>query len=220
MRDRSRLGLSLLTGALALSACGAASASHDRGAKPQGPFTVAVQAARFPDAQRLAEHTNMVIAVRNAGARTIPDLAVTVCNVTCAYDAPDGEGVSAQPFAQDLNGSTLESHSRPVWIVERAPGPCRFSCRSGGPGGAMNSDTNTWAVGAVKPGATARFEWALTAVAPGKHVVAWELAAGLNGDTTARLRDGSAPRGSFTVTIARAPARSYIGASGQIVTTR
>ena len=63
-----------------------------------------------------------MIAVRNSGDKAIPDVAVTICNVTCAYPAPKGEGTSSQAFAADINQTYLANPSRPLWIVDRGPG--------------------------------------------------------------------------------------------------
>ena len=57
----------------------------------------------------------------------------------------------------------------------------------------------------------------MTAVSAGHHVVAWEVAAGLNGKAQAELVNGSLPHGVFTVQISRKPAQSYVDNSGQIV---
>ena len=59
----------------------------------------------------------------------------------------------------------------------------------------------------------------MTAVAPGRHVVAWEVAAGLNGKAKAVLQSGGLPHGTFVVTIHNAPSESYVNNNGQIVTT-
>ena len=75
--------------ALALSACG--DGQNQAASELSGNFDVTVSAAKFPASQRLAQHTHLVIEVRNAGRKTIPDVAVTICNVTCAYPAPKGE---------------------------------------------------------------------------------------------------------------------------------
>lgn len=202
---------------LALAACGGAS-SQDAN-EPSGNFTVEVPTATFPATQRLSQHSHMVIAVRNASNKTIPNVAVTVCNVTCRYPAPPGEGTSAQAFAENLNMPYLANPSRPVWIVDRPPGQCTYSCQSGGAGGAVTAYSNTWALGSLRPGATATFDWGVTAVVPGHHVVAWEIAAGLNGKAKAVLSDGSTPSGAFTVDISSAPAQSYVNGAGQVVST-
>ena len=161
--------------------------------EPSGKFPVEVTTATFPTAQRLAQHTKMVISVRNVGNKTIPNLAVTICNTTCAYPAPVGEGTSVAAFAQYLNETGVASHSRPVWVVDQPPGPCSFSCINGGAGADVSADANTWQAGRLRPGHTATFQWALTAVASGKFVVAWEVAAGIYGKAKAILSNGGHP---------------------------
>jgi hypothetical protein len=210
--------------ALVLTACGSGQRQDTN--EPNGKFPVKVTSATFPPSQRLSEHTHLVLAVRNASARkTIPDVAVTICNVTCAYPAPAGEGTSAAAFSENLQMPGLAHPSRPVWVVDQPPGACNFGCAvnspggTGGPGGAVTAYSNTWALGQLAPGRTARFVWALTAVKPGRHVVAWQLAAGLGGKAKAVLADGSPPHGTFTVVIHSAPAQTYVNNRGQIVTT-
>jgi hypothetical protein len=220
MRRAGRLTITLATLAtsVALAACGGG-ARQDAN-EPKGNFPVAISSATFPAHQRLAEHSRLTIKVRNAGNRVIPDLSVTICNVTCSYPAPVGDGTSVAAFASYLNMPGLASHSRPVWVVDRPPGPCDYSCQHGGAGSDYTSDANTWAVGKLKPGGTATFIWGVTAVAPGKYTVAWEVSAGLYGKARAVLAGGSLPHGAFAVTIAHAPAQSYVNARGQVVVTR
>jgi len=201
---------------LALSGCGGG--QNQAASEPNGNFPVTVSAARFPSSQRLAQHTHLLITVRNAGHKTIPNVAVTICNVTCAYPAPKGEGSSSQAFGADITQSYLANSSRPLWIIDRAPGGCGYSCQNGGPGAAVTSYANTWALGRLAPGKTARFDWAVTAVKAGKHVLAWQVAAGLNGKAKAVLANGSAPKGTFAVKVGTAPAQSYVNNNGQIVT--
>jgi hypothetical protein len=200
-----------------MTACGSGARQDAR--EPSGKFEVSIASATFPAAQRISEHTHFVISVRNAGARTIPDLAVTICNVTCAYPAPPGAGTSAQAFAADVNEQYLANPSRPVWIVDQAPGSCGEHCTSGSLGAAVTAYSNTWALGSLEPGATARCDWKVTAVAPGHHIVAWQIAAGLNGKAKAILANGSQPRGSFAVAISSAPTQSFVNNNGQVVTT-
>lgn len=205
---------------MAVAGCGGGS-TQDANA-PSGSFPVEVSTATFPASQRLSEHTKLVISVRNAGTRAIPDVAVTICNVTCRYGAPVGEGTSVAAFAQYLNMPELASHSRQVWIVDRPPGGDGYSAQNGGQGGAFSADANTWALGRLTPGQTATFTWNVTAVAPGRHVVAWEVAGDLYGKARAVLASGSGgcgrtPCGTFDVNISPAPAQSFVNDSGQIV---
>lgn len=222
----------------ALVGCGGA---RQDAKEPTGSFPVQVTAASFPASQQLSEHTHLVITVRNAGTKAIPDLTVTICNVTCQYPAPPGEGTSVAPFAQCVGpagAQCLETAqqegeaniSSPVWIVDRPPGKCQgpngYSCEQGGAGADATADSNSWQRGSpLPPGATATFDWAVTAVAPGKFVVAWELAAGQYGKAKAVIASGTSPCGrtpcgTFPVTISHAPAQSYVNDAGQVVQTQ
>jgi hypothetical protein len=212
-----------LSASLTLAACGGG-ARQDAG-EPQGKFTVTVLKQAFPPSQTLSQHTHMVLVVRNTGNKPIPGLAVTVCNVTCAYgpEVPQGEGTSAQPFASNITQQGAANPSRPIWVIDRPPGTCTgvagYSCANGGPGSEVTSNANTWALGnPLKPGHTATFDWALTAVSMGRHTVAWQLAAALGGKAKAVLTDGSIPHGSFTVSVSAKPAQQYVNNAGQIVT--
>lgn len=200
--------------ALTLAACGGAQQDAN---VPSGKFPVEVMTATFPSFQRLAQHTHLVITVRNIGKRTIPNLSVTICNTTCRYPAPIGQGTSVAAFAQYLKQPGAASHSRPVWVVDQPPGLCGYSCINGGAGADASTAANTWQGGQLKPGATATFKWALTAVAPGRFVVAWEIGADIYGKAKAVLPNGLLPQGAFPVTIAQAPAQSYVNDKGQVV---
>lgn len=202
--------------ALAVSACGGGQTQAS--AEPKGNFQVAVDGASFPASQTLAQHTHLVITVRNSGNRPIPDVAVTICNVTCAYPAPKGQGTSSQAFAANITQSYLANPSRPLWVVDRAPGRCTYSCQNGGAGAGVTAYSNTWALGRLAAGKTVRFDWAVTAVKAGHHTLAWEVAAGLAGKARAVGSGGATPHGSFTVDVANKPAQTYVNNDGQIVT--
>ncbi len=208
---------------LLLTACGGGQRQDAQ--EPSGNFKVQIPSASFPASQRLSEHTHLVLAVHNLSGKTLPDVAVTICNVTCAFPAPAGQGTSAAAFSEHLQMPGLARPSRPVWVLDNPPGPCHFGCDAnsdsgaGSPGGAATAYSNTWALGQLPPGHTAKFDFGVTAVKPGHHVVAWEVAAGLNGKARAVLPDGSLPHGTFAVTVLGAPAQTYVNSNGQIVTT-
>lgn len=198
---------------LLLAACGGG--QRQDATEPRGRFPVTVETARFPAKQTLSEHTRMVISVRNSGRKTIPDIAVTILNPK--------DGTAAAAFAQDISGDpdeTLANRSRPVWIIDRPPGACSYSCKQGGMGSAVTAYDNTWAMGPLLPGRTARFEWGVTAVQAGRYRIVYEVAAGLNGKAKAIDAAGVMPRGSFSITVSQAPQQSYVNNSGQIVTTK
>jgi hypothetical protein len=222
MRRGARTFFGGLAAVLAVAGCGGGSPQNANA--PSGRFPVAVTAS-FPASQRLAEHTHMVVKVTNTGTKPIPNVTVTVCNVTCTYPAPVGEGTSVRAFSAYLNMSGVANHSRPVWVVEKPPGPCTgaagYSCSNGGAGANTSAESNTWQRGVpLKPGGTAVFDWSVVAVAPGSYKVAWEVSGDLYGNAKAVLSDGSIPRGTLPVTVARAPAQSYVNDAGQIVKTQ
>jgi hypothetical protein len=178
-----------------------------------GDYPVSV-AGSFPSSQALAEQTSFTVRIRNVGRSAIPDVAVTVLNPRY--------GTAAQAFGTLLKENTggqpiLATRSRPVWIINRAPGPCGFSCRHRGPGGAATAYSNTWALGRLAPGRTAVFRWRLTAVKPGAYTVEYEVAAGLNGHARAVLANHAPARGHFSVRISAAPPQVTVEQNGQVV---
>ena len=201
---------------LALAGCG--SQGRQDANEPRGRFPVDVTTATFPTSQRLAEHTRMVIVVRNDGTKMIPNIAVTIVDPTLKH--PTAAQAFGGVLASGSPTANLASLSRPVWIIDSPPGVCRYSCRSGGPGGAVTAYANTWALGPLKPGATARFVWGVTPVKPGTHVVQYQVAAGLNGKARAVLAGGGGrPWGTFRVNVSSKPQQSYVNDAGQVVPT-
>lgn len=215
---RWRCAILVVLSAVALGACGGMRLDA---LEPIGTYTVSIPTQAFPGSQTLSQHSHLVLAVHNDSNKTIPDVSVTICNVTCTYPAPPGEGTSVQPFASAIQQQSVANPSRQIWIIDKPPGPCTgasgYSCAAGSFGGEVTVDANTWAAGPLKPGRTATFDWAVTAVTPGHHVVAWEVSAGTNGKAKAVLSNGSIPHGTFPVTIGTAPAQSYVNNAGQIV---
>ena len=200
-----------MTVGLTVAACG--SGPRQDASEPKANFPVTVSQATFPTSQQLAENTHLVITVRNAGNRVIPNIAVTLINPQT--------GTAAQAFATLLAAQPgLASRSRPVWIINQAPGPCLYSCQQGGPGGAATAYSNTWALGRLKPGETAKFDWAVTAVKSGTYTVDYQVAAGLNGKAKAVANGNQPVKGSFTVKIATKPRQAYVNNNGQIVYTQ
>ncbi|MDQ6778881.1 MAG: hypothetical protein M3071_22260 [Actinomycetota bacterium] len=202
---------------LALAGCGG---SNQAASEPSGNFAVDVPTATFPAQQTLAQHADMVITVRNAGTKPIPDIAVTITDA--------GYGTSAQPFAEDIHAPGLAASSRAVWIVDQAPCPgAADQCaplgpggvrQTGGPGGAVTAYSNTWALGhQLESGRSATFTWGVTAVKTGVHVIHYQIAAGLNGKAKAVHASGQPLRGTFVVNIASKPRQPYVNDAGQIV---
>jgi hypothetical protein len=182
----------IITGLCALTvlAAGCGGGTRQDKNEPSGTFNVDVVQASFPEKQRLARQEEMVVEVRNADTKTIPNLAVTV-----------------EPgFTVRSNRQDLADPERPVWIVDD------------GPVGGGTSYTNTWALGARKAGETRRFVWKVTPVRPGSHEVRFRVAAGLAGKAKAATQGGGAATGSFDVNISRKPAQATVDpATGKVV---
>jgi len=166
--------------AIAIAGCGGGERQDKN--EPSGSYKVDVVSATFPAKQRLAKQEEMVVEVRNADTKTIPNVAVTV-----------DPGFTRRSERQDL-----ADPNRPVWIVDD------------GPVGGITAYTNTWALGPLKPGKSARFVWKVTAVQPGTHEVHYRVAAGLNGKAKAQGPNGNAPEGSFTVNVTGKPAQATV----------
>lgn len=207
---------------LALAGCGSGSTQTSTDAS--GNYQVDVAAAAFPAKQRLAQHTDMVIVIRNPGTKTIPNIAVTITDAKA--------DTSAQAFSEDLHAPGLAHASRPVWIVDQAPCPASASdvtssgecvpvvdgvAQTGGPGGAVTAYSNTWAMGQLKAGQSATFKWGVTAVRPGVHVIHYRVAADLGGKATAVSAGGRPLYGTFVVNVAPKPSQAYVNDAGQVV---
>ena len=149
--------------------------------EPSGTFQVAVVKASFPTKQHLAKPERFVIAVRNTGNKTVPNVAVTV-----------------NSFAARSEQAGLADPERAVWVVDASPR------------GGDTAYTNTWALGRLAPGQTRRFVWRVTAVQAGTHTVKWQVAAGLNGKAKATLAGNRAPAGSVTVDVSAKPAQAHV----------
>jgi hypothetical protein len=210
---------------LAVSGCGGTSHHTTSGAANttvSGPsFRVSVPTASFAPKQSLAAKERLVIAVRNTGRRALPNVAVTICNTTCSYRARRGHGTTVDAFSYAIDKApNLANPSRPIWIVQRAPGPCGYSCRNLGPGAAVTAYSNTWALGRLAPGHTARFVWRVTPVKAGRFVVAWAVAAALSGNNRAVLTSGRPARGKLAVNVSTKPPQYVVAANGKVTTKR
>src|SRR4051812_20496966 len=98
--------------ALGLAACGGG-ARQDAG-EPGGTFRLEVVDASFPPRQSVADAARLVIAVRNAGRRAAPDVAVTIATGR-------GSGDAQPAFATATRQPGVADPSRPVWVVDEGP---------------------------------------------------------------------------------------------------
>jgi hypothetical protein len=195
----------LAVGALALTglvAAGCGGGTRQDANEPSGTFPVDVVKATFPTKQRLAEKSELRIAVRNAGDKAVPNVAVTVASDEANQTA------AAAAFAEASEQPGLADPSRPVWVLDA------------GPYGGVTAYTNTWALGALRPNQTKTFVWRVTAVKPGVHAIKYKVAAGLDGKAKAVQAGGNAePTGTFTINVSNKPADAKVGNGGQVITS-
>jgi hypothetical protein len=192
-------GVSLVVCGVFLAAltggCGSAERNADEVART---YPVNILTARFPAKQAIARDERFVLVVHNAGARTIPNIAVTL-----------------DSFYYTSTYSKLSANKRPVWIVNTGPGAVATSPpiqteEVNPPGGGETAFVNTWALGALAPHANRAFIWHVTPVKAGMHTVHYTVTAGLDGKSLARLARGGLATGSLTASIAPAPPRTHV----------
>ncbi len=167
---------------LALAGCGGGERQDEN--EPEGNFPVEVVRATFPEDQKLAKSSDMVVTVRNAGDKTIPNIAVTVNGFDKRKNNPDLADPSRPVFA--LNGVQVEIAGFP-------------EAKDASPRGCDTAYVNTWACGPLKPSQQRTFRWSVTAVQAGDFRIDWRVAAGLDGKAKAVAAGGGpAPRGQFS----------------------
>lgn len=178
-----------------MSGCGGG-ARQDASEK-SGTYQVRVLRARFPLRQAVSRPTRLELQVRNTGAKTVPNVAVTLDSFYYTEHFPE-----------------LAANKRPVWVVERGPGtvasPPVESQEVSVPGSAQTAYVNTWALGPLPPGRTQTFRWLVVPVKPGLHIVNYRVAAGLAGKAKVRVAAGSTTAGRFAVAVAAAPPTTHV----------
>ena len=214
---RIAIALALLGAIVVLPACGSSSDERQDASEPEGEFPVELSSAEFPTNQRLAETSDLELAVRNIGKEQIPDLAITICIDSCNADGP---------FSLRSDQSGLANPNRPVWILEQdypklvRPGIEPNDYDDEPTAGAEAAQTNTFSFGPMAPGDETHAVWRVTPVKGGTYTVHYEVAAGLSGKAKAVTADGSQAEGSFVVTISTKPPQTSVDPSGKIVTEK
>ncbi len=170
---------------LAVAGCGGGERQDEN--EPEGNFAVEVVRATFPEQQKLAKSSDMIVTVRNAGRDTIPNIAVTVDGFDRRKKDPDLADPSRPVFA--INGVQVEIAGFP-------------EAKDASPRGCDTAYVNTWACGPLRPNEEKTFRWSVTAVQAGDFDINWRVAAGLDGKAKAVAAGGGpAPRGQFSGTI-------------------
>ena len=171
--------------------------------EPEGNFAVEVVSSEFPAKQKLAQSSNLVITVRNAGDEVVPNVAVTLEGLDYRSTQPDVANSSRPQFA--VNGVPREIGGFP-------------EAKDATPLGCDTAYVNTWACGPLKPGVERTFVWKVTAVKAGPYKLSWRVAAGLNGKAKAVASGGgAAPSGTFTGTVSNEAPDVRIADDGKTV---
>jgi hypothetical protein len=183
-----------------LGACGSGERQDEN--EPEGNFRVEIVDAEFPEKQKLAKRSELVITVRNAGEKTVPNIAVTV----------DG-------FDIDTGNTALADPSRPVFVINGQPRQIGGFAESkdAAPEGGETAYVNTWALGPLESGEEETFRWSVTAVRPGPYRIEYRVAAGLDGKAKAVGTGGTRPVGIFVGEIDDTPPDSRVAEDGVTV---
>jgi len=170
-RARPITGAALLTSA-ALLVGGCGGGTRQDANEPRGLFRMQIVNASFPALQSIARPASLVLRVRNASVRTVPNVAVTIDSFDYTSHFPE-----------------LSANKRPIWIVDRGPGEIpRLPVESlaiSPPGGGQTAYVNTWALGPLAPGQEQTFIWGVVPVKAGLQTVHFLVSAGLSGKAKA-----------------------------------
>ena len=186
---------------IAVVGCGGGERQDEN--EPEGNFAVEVVSSSFPEKQKLAQSSNLVITVRNAGDEVVPNVAVTLEGLDYRSTQPDVANSSRPQFA--VNGVPREIGGFP-------------EAKDATPLGCDTAYVDTWACGPLKPGVDRTFVWKVTAVKAGPYKLSWRVAAGLNGKAKAVASGGgAAPSGTFTGTVSNEAPDVRIAEDGKTV---
>jgi hypothetical protein len=186
---------------LAFAGCGGGERQDEN--EPEGDFEVEVVEASFPQEQKLAKRSELVIVVRNVDQEEIPNVSVTMKGLD--YRKDDAE---------------LADQRRPQFVVNG-----KFKnfgniedAQARTPGGIENPTyVDTWSLGPLKPGESKRFRWDVTAVKAGPYELSYSVAAGLDGKARAIDSSGETPQGVFTGEVSDEAPQTKIAADGKTI---
>ncbi len=198
-----RIGTVAVVGLLALAGCGGGERQDEN--EPSGNYKVEVTRLSFPKEQRLAQVSELVVGVRNAGDKTIPNIALTVHGFN---------------YRQAADGATLSDPNRPRFAVNATNTEIGGfpEVKDATPKGCDTAYVDTWACGPLKPDKERTFRWSVTAVKAGPYRLTWRVAAGLNGKARAiSVSGGEAVGGTVAGNVTSKPPQSRIADDGKTV---
>jgi hypothetical protein len=228
LKARRRIGIGFLGVLLAAGIASCGGARQDAN-EPEGNFPVTIVSADFPSKQKLAQNTNLTLAVENSGDTAIPNLAITIFTTsnattsesTTAGATSTGTTTGSQQLPTVEGSFSVRSEQaglaipfRPVWILEEGFPKYEGETASAG---AEAAQTDTFAFGELPAHQTKRIVWNVTPVQAGTYTVHYRIAAGLEGKAKAVTGDGSVPQGEFVVRISSAPPQTRVNDAGQVV---
>ena len=186
----------------AFAGCGGGNERQDEN-EPEGDYKVEVVEASFPSEQKLAKRSQLVIVVRNADSKKIPNIAVTMKGLDYRKDDPE-----------------LADQRRPQFVVNG-----KFKnfgniedAQARTPNGVENPTyVDTWSLGPLEPGESKEFKWDVTAVVAGPYELNYSVAAGLDGKARAIDANGQRPQGVFTGTVSDKPPQTKIADDGHTI---
>ncbi len=229
LKARKRIGIGIV-GVLLAAGVASCGGSRQDANEPEGNFPVSIVSADFPSKQKLAQNTNLTLAVENSGDKEIPNLAITIftssnastdetSTTTAGTTSTESTSTQELPTAQGSFSvrSTQEGLAipfRPVWILEEGFPKLEGETASAG---AEAAQTDTYAFGPLPAHQTKRMVWNVTPVQGGTYTVHYRVAAGLEGKAKAVTADGSVPEGEFVVRISTTPPQTRVDSSGRVV---
>jgi hypothetical protein len=192
--------------------------------EPSGEYPVEIVSASFPGQQRLATTSNMEIVVRNPGPKRIPVVSITV---KCPERSAGGSGGSpadtsggATGFAYRTTTPGVADPARPRFVVNTIPTrtPREYDRGRLDPLERSSSYVDTFPLGSLAAGRTAKFRWNVTAVKAGEFRVCYRVNAGLDGKAKAvPARSGEQITGEFIGVVEREAPDAHIAEDGKTV---
>ena len=208
---RSRAcALGLVAASVAVAGCGGSANKPQDENEPSGSFPIEVTSAEFPKQQKLAKDSSLEIVVRNAGTKQVPNVNVTLKCQT-------GTGGSFNVSSQDADVADKE---RPQFVVNQIP--TRTPRKTGrldlDPLERSSAFVDTFPLGPLAAGRTARFEWKVTAAKAGPYKVCYKVNAGLYGKAKATSGNTGLPlAGQFTGEVSNAAPKTRVADDGRTV---